>query len=48
MQISEMTSKQLHEFIRNLEYQRDFLGCQKSDIDQLNLARTELVKRWQA
>ena len=34
-------------YIHNLEYQRDFLGCHHCDIDRLNVARTELVKRWQ-
>ena len=45
MELTEMTLKQLREYIRVLEYRRDFLGCHQSDIDQLNAARTELVGR---
>ena len=48
MKLTEMSLEQLQKHIHDLEYQRDFLGCQKSDIDRLNEARTELVKWWQA
>ncbi len=46
MELTEMTLKQLREYIQSIEYRRDFLGCHQRDIDQLNAARTELVERW--
>ena len=45
MELTEMTPEELRKYISAFEHRRDFLGCYQDDIDQLNAARTELVRR---
>lgn len=43
--VTKMNLYNLREYISNLEFRRDKLGCGQDVIDQLNAARTELAQR---
>ena len=43
--MTKMNLSNLREYINNLEFRRDKLGCGQDVIDRLNAARTELISR---
>lgn len=43
--VTKMNLYNLREYINNLEFRRDKLGCGQDIVDQLNVARAELVRR---
>ena len=43
--VTKINLYNLREYIHNLEFRRDKIGCGQDVIDRLNVARTELARR---